>query len=136
MRRGGYKLSEVNVGKFIVNHQINVIDDNKRAYRHTRMNVRYFNNPVNYNELTATEAIQFETEKLLTVEITESELERIADFEAEVFNNLKEHGHYRMFEHMTQLKEREQYIKNKYPAVKKAYEHYSLMLKLAESGEL
>ena len=129
-------MSEVNVGKFIVNHQINVIDDNKRAYRHTRMNVRYFNNPVNYNELTATEAIQFETEKLLTVEITESELERIADFEAEVFNNLKEHGHYRMFEHMTQLKEREQYNKNKYPAVKKAYEHYSLMLKLAESGEL
>jgi len=129
-------MSEVNVGKFIVNHQINVIDDNKRAHKHTRMNVRYFNNPVNYNELTATAAIQFETEKLLTVEITESELERIADFEAEVFNNLKEHGHYRMFEHMVELKEREQYIKNKYPAVKKAYEHYSLMLKLAESGEL
>jgi hypothetical protein len=41
-----------------------------------------------------------------------------------------------MFEHMTQLKEREKYLKNKYPAVKKAYEHYSLMLKLAESGEL
>jgi predicted methyltransferase len=129
-------MSEVNVGKFIVNHRINVIDDNKRAHKHTRMNVRYFNNPVNYNELTATAAIQFETEKLLTVEITESELERIADFEAEVFNNLKEHGHYRMFEHMVELKEREQYIKNKYPAVKKAYEHYSLMLKLAESGEL
>ena len=129
-------MSEVNVGKFIVNHQINVIDDNKRAHKHTRMNVRYFNNPVNYNELTATEAIQYETEKLLTMEITESELERIADFEAEVFNNLKEHGHYRMFEHMVELKEREQYIKNKYPAVKKAYEHYSLMLKLAESGEL
>jgi hypothetical protein len=41
-----------------------------------------------------------------------------------------------MFEHMNELKEREQYLKNKYPAVKKAYEHYSLMLKLAESGEL
>jgi hypothetical protein len=36
----------------------------------------------------------------------------------------------------THLKEREKYLKNKYPAVKKAYEQYSLMLKLAESGEL
>jgi len=125
-----------NIKKFLHYHNMQVIDDNKRAHRHTRMNVKYFNNPVNYNELTAMNAMNFGTEKLLTVEITESELERIADFEAEVFNNLKEHGHYRMFEHMAQLKEREQYIKNKYPAVKKAYEHYSLMLKLAESGEL
>jgi len=129
-------MSNTTVRNFINNHRINVIDDNKRAHRYTGMNVKYFQNPVNYNELTATNAMQFETEKLLTVEIAESELERIADFEAEVFNNLKEHGHYRMFEHMTQLKEREQYIKNKYPAVKKAYEQYSLMLKLAESGEL
>jgi hypothetical protein len=33
-------------------------------------------------------------------------------------------------------KEEEQRLRNKYPAVRKAYEQYSLMLKLAESGEL
>ena len=33
-------------------------------------------------------------------------------------------------------KEEESNLKNNYPAVKKAYEHYSLMLKLAKSGEL
>jgi len=129
-------MSVDNIGKFLKYHDMQVIDDNKRAYKHTRMNVKYFNNFADYNELTATDAIRYDTEKLLTVEITESELQRIADFEAEVFNNLKDHGHYRMFEHMTQLKEREKYLKNKYPAVKKAYEHYSLLLKLAESGEL
>lgn len=129
-------MSDRTVRDFINNHRIRVIDDNKRAHRHTRMNVQYFNNPTNYNELTATDVMEYETVKLLTVEITEHELERIADFESEVFNNLKEHGHYRMFEHMTQLKERERYLRDKYPAVKKAYEHYSLMLKLAESGEL
>ena len=129
-------MSVDNIGKFLKYHDMQVIDDNKRAYKHTRMNVKYFNNFADYNELTATDAIRYDTEKLLTVEITESELQRIANFEAEVFNNLKEHGHYRMFEHMTQLKEREKYLKNKYPAVKKAYEHYSLILKLAESGEL
>ena len=41
-----------------------------------------------------------------------------------------------MFEVVMEQKEREKYLKNKYPAVKKAYEQYSLMLKLAESGEL
>ena len=129
-------MSDDNIKKFVNRHDMQVIDDNKRAYKHTRMDVKYFNNFADYNELTATDAIRYETERLLTVEIAESELQRIADFEAAVFNNLKEHGHYRMFEHMTQLKEREKYLKNKYPAVKKAYEHYSLMLKLAESGEL
>jgi hypothetical protein len=82
------------------------------------------------------EDIVFDSEPLYTVEIAESELERIANFESEVFNNMKKQGHYRMFETLMEQKEREQFLRDKYPAVKKAYEHYSLMLKLAESGEL
>jgi hypothetical protein len=77
-----------------------------------------------------------DTEPLYTVEIAQSELERIADFESEVFNNMKKQGHYRMFETLMEQKERERALRDKYPAVKKAYEQYSLMLKLAESGEL
>jgi len=80
--------------------------------------------------------MRYETVKLYTVEIAENELERIADFEAEVFNNMKDLGHYNMFEHLMDQKEQEKHLRNKYPAVKKAYEHYSLMLKLAESGEV
>jgi hypothetical protein len=76
------------------------------------------------------------SEPLYTVEIAESELQKIADFESQVFNNLKQHGHYGMFEYLMEQKEREKLLKDKYPAVKKAYEHYSLMLKLAESGEI
>ena len=53
-----------------------------------------------------------------------------------MFNNIKETGHYRMFEMLMQQKEEEKYLREKYPAVKKAYEQYSLILKLAESGEL
>jgi predicted methyltransferase len=129
-------MSNESVREFVSRHRIKVIDDNKRAHKYTNMNVKYFSNSNDYNELTAMRVMETETVKLLTVEITESELERIANFEAEVFNNLKEHGHYRMFEHMADLKERERYLRNIYPAVKKAYEHYSLMLKIAESGEL
>jgi hypothetical protein len=121
---------------FMYHHRIAVIDDNKRAYKHTHMNTKFFQFPEDYNMMTATQSIQYETERLYTIEIAESELESIAKFESEVFNNMKQTGHYRLFETMMEQKEEERYLRDKYPAVKKAYEHYSLMLKLAESGEL
>jgi hypothetical protein len=129
-------MSQENVKKFVEYHRINIIDDNKRAHKHTRMNTKFFQFPDDYNKMYATQEIQYETVKLLTVEITEDTLERIADFEAEVFNNMRDQGHYRMFETLMEQKEKEKYLRFRYPAVKKAYEHYSLMLKLAESGEI
>jgi hypothetical protein len=33
-------------------------------------------------------------------------------------------------------RQQEVHLRNKYAAVKKAYEHYQLMIKLAESGEI
>lgn len=77
-----------------------------------------------------------DTEPLYTVEIAESELERIAEFEQQVFNNAKRTGHYNLFEHLMEQKEQEKLLRDRYPAVRKAFEHYSLMLKLAQSGEL
>ena len=51
---------------------------------------------------------------------------------------MKTHGnnHYMMFEMIMEQKQVERRLREKYPSVKKAYEHYSLILKLAESGEL
>ena len=122
--------------QFIQDHRINVLDDNKRAYKHTRMDTRFFQYPNDYNMMTATQAMQYDTERLYTIEISESELTRIAEFEAQVFNNMKQKGHYNMFEDLMNQKEQERALRDKYPAVKKAYEHYSLILKLAESGEM
>ena len=123
-----------NVRQFCEQHQIRVLDTNKRASRYHKINVNYFKDPMDYNRVY--EDIVVDSEPLYTVEIAESELERIADFESEVFNNMKKQGHYRMFETIMQQKEHERILRDRYPAVKKAYEHYSLMLKLAESGEL
>ena len=125
-----------NLKSFIQDHRINLLDDNKRAHKHTRMNTKFFQFPEDYNKLTATDAYQFESERLFTIEVSESELTRIADFESEVFNNMRNKGHYHMFENLMEQKERERALRDKYPAVKKAYEHYSLILKLAESGEM
>ena len=120
--------------KFIQAHGINVLDTNKRASRYHKVNINYCRDPMDFNRVY--EDIVINSEPLYTVEIAESELERIANFESEVFNNMKQQGHYRMFETLIEQKEHERALRDKYPAVKKAYEQYSLMLKLAESGEL
>jgi hypothetical protein len=127
---------DADIKNFLNAHSIRIINDSKRAHRHTRFNTALFQFPEDYNKFLLEETVRFETEKLYTVEIAESELERIARFEAEVFNHMNERGHYGIFDSIMQQKEEERYLKNKYPAVKKAYEHYSLMLKLAKSGEL
>jgi hypothetical protein len=123
-----------NIKTFCKHHNINVLNTNKRAHRYHKVNINYFRDPVDFNIIH--QDVVYDSEPLYTVEIAESELERIADFESEVFNNMKQHGHYRMFEVLMEQKEEEQRLRNKYPAVRKAYEQYSLMLKLAESGEL
>jgi DNA repair ATPase RecN len=121
--------------KFAAEHNLRVIDSSKRAYKHTRANVQLFHFADDYNKFL-NDRITFETEILYTVEISESELERIAEFESQVFNNMKQTGHYNLFETLMDQKEQEIYLRDKYPAVRKAYEQYSLMLKLAQSGEL
>jgi uncharacterized LabA/DUF88 family protein len=122
------------IKEFCNHHSIRVLDTNKRASRYHKINLNYFNDPMDYNKVI--QEIAYDSEPLYTVEIAESELERIADFESQVFNNMKKQGHYRMFEILMEQKEQEKFLRNKYPAVKKAYESYSLILKLAESGEL
>jgi uncharacterized protein YktA (UPF0223 family) len=122
------------VKEFCNHHSIRVLDTNKRASKYHKLNINCFKDPMDFNRVY--EHVVIDSEPLYTVEIAESELARIADFKTKVFNNMKEHGHYRIFEIMMEQKEEEKRLRNKYPAVQKAYEHYSLMLKIAESGEL
>ena len=121
--------------EFNKRHSVRVLDNSKRAHRHTRTNVQMFKFDDDYNKFI-NDHLTFETEVLLTVEIAESELERIAKFEDQVFNNLSKTGHYNLFETLMEQKEQEQRLKDQYPAVKKAYEQYSLLLKMAGSGEI
>ena len=108
---------------FCEHHQIRVLDTNKRAHRYKKIETNYFNDQYDYNKVQS--HLVYDTEPLYTVEIAESELTRIAEFEEQVFNNMKQQGHYQMFEILMEQKEHEKYLRNKYPAVKKAYEQYS-----------
>lgn len=120
---------------FAYRHGIRVVDSSKRAYRHTKQNIQMFRFADDYNRFL-NEHVTFETETLYTVEISESEFQRLAEFEKQVFNNMAEKGHFNLFESLMEQKEQEKYLRDTYPAVKKAYEQYSLILKLAKSGEL
>ena len=127
-------MTNENLRPFCEQHSIKVIDTNKRASRYHKVNVNYFKDPTNFNRVY--QDIVVDSEPLYTIEIAESELERIANFESQVFNNMQQRGHHQMFEILMKQKEREKHLKEKYPSVRRAYEQYSLMLKLAESGEL
>jgi hypothetical protein len=122
-----------NLKEFCKNHKIYIIDTNKKAYKTTKVNVNYFKNFIDYDTI---HNIAMVTEPLYTIEIAESELERISDLETQVLNHMRQHGHYYMFEQLMEQKQKEKYLQDKYPAVKKAYDHYKLLLKLSESGEL
>jgi len=123
------------VKEWCQNHSVRIIDANKKAYVHAPLNVKYFVNPKDYNEIIY-DNLRFETQPLYTIEIAENELQKVAEFESRVFNNMRINGHYNLFEHLMEQKEREKFLRDNYPAVKKAYEHYSLILKMAESGEI
>ena len=122
--------------QFLHDHSIKIIDTNKQCYRHNKMNIQYFQYSDDYNKIPPDVSFRLETEPLYTVELAKSELESIAKFEAEVFNNMKKYNHYGLFESLMAQKTQETYLRDQYPAVKKAYEQYSLMLQLAQAGEL
>lgn len=122
--------------KFAERHGIRVLGDGKRIPRPRRIEPRFFEYSNDFNMIdSVSKHTCYEVEPLLTVEIPQSELDRIANFENQVFNNMAKTGHYNMFEMLMEQKEEEHYLRNKYPAVQKAYEQYSLMLKMAKSGD-
>lgn len=121
---------------FCERHRIQLLSTSKRAHKYQKVNINYFRDPGDFNQIQSHIDLVRDTEPLYTVDIAESELERIAEFEEQVFNHASRTGHYNLFEMLIEQKEKEKFLRDKYPAVKKAYEQYSLMLKLAESGEL
>lgn len=133
MQRSGNEMIE-SVDKFCKRHGIAIVDTNKRAYRMTHMNTQYFAASNDYNEFVT--APRMDTEPLYTVEIAESELTSLADFETDVFNHQSTQGNYNMFETLMKQKQQERYLRDKYPSVATAYENYSLMLHLAQAGEI
>jgi hypothetical protein len=124
-------MNEEKMEKFLHNHQIKILNDQKRYQRYHRIPT-YFDNIEDYNAVVMDTI--FKTEKLYTVEIPESELHRLAEFEHDVFKHMASSGTLDIFNMLIDQKEEEKSLREQFPSVQKAYEHYSLMLTLAKSG--
>jgi hypothetical protein len=124
-------MTEEKMEKFLHNHHIRILNDQKRHQRYHRIPT-YFDHADNYNAVTMDSFLR--TEKLYTVEIPESELEKLAEFEHDVFRHMASQGTMDIFNMLIDQKEEEKYLCEQFPAVQKAYEHYSLMLNLAKAG--
>ena len=117
---------------FLHRHNIKVLDTNKRFARYSPT-YSYFTDSDMMDLITS--KVAYETEPLYTLEIPESEIRRIQEFEDQVFGNMKQQGHYNLFQNLMEMKEEEAALRRQYPAVQKAYEKYSLMLNLCKSGK-
>ena len=117
---------------FCRRHNIKLLNANKRFARYRPM-YNYFTEPDDFNVISS-KAIM-DTEPLYTVEIPESDIKRIQEFEDQVFGNMKEQGHYGLFQNLMEMKEEEARIRRENPAVQKAYENYSLLLNLCKGGK-
>lgn len=115
--------------KWMQDHNIKVLNSNKRVRKFKKPSL--FNDPSDYNNVAVH---VYDSEPLLTLEIPESDLQKMAEFESQVFNNMREQGHYNIFVTMLEQKQEEKELRKKNDAVQKAYEHYSLLLHLTKYG--
>lgn len=113
-------------------HGINVLNTTGRAYRRDLNNYAQFQDPYDYNNMVP-QTFHTVIEKLYTVTIPESSLERLVNVDEEVFKRQGAgQSHYDLFVKMLDQKRAEQNLRESIPAVKKAYEQYSLILALSQ----
>lgn len=117
--------------KFLYRYHMEIVDSNRRQQRYVMP--KFSINDKFDDYLSA--PMYYETETLYTIQIPESRLEDLVDFHNRVEDSIKYTGSMDMFNHFLQKQNDEKMFREKHPAVKKAYEQYRMLYKLAQSGE-
>lgn len=120
------------IRNFCEKYDIHILSSSKRAIRN-RSTPQFFVNSSDKNIIHNT-AREFDTEPMLTVDIPQSRLEALCDLERVFFNNIEDHGHRRVFQVWMDQQQREKEYRDKYSAVRKAYEDYSALLTWVANG--
>jgi hypothetical protein len=120
---------EDNLKKFCENYEVRILNDTKRRARYHPP--RFFTDP-KQADLIRNDVVEYETEKVITLEIPEGRLGALIEMERRFF---QWHHHDRsevdMFQTLMSKEREEAYYRQTNPAVQKAYEQYSIMLNLA-----
>lgn len=114
---------------FCKNYEVNVLNDQKKRARYKP--ARFFTDPFRA-DIVRNDIVEYETERVFTVEIPEGRLKSLAELEYKFYNFQRHSDRPVDLFQMIMDKEREEaHYRQTNEAVRKAYEQYSLMLNLA-----
>jgi hypothetical protein len=115
--------------QFCENYEVNVLNDTKRRARYHPPT--FFTDP-SRADVIRNDIVQYETERVFTVEIPEGRFRTLVEMERR-FYNWQRHTKTEvdLFETLMTKEREEAYLRSTKPAVQKAYEQYSIMLNLA-----
>ncbi len=117
------------VKQFCENYEVRVLNDTKRRARYHPP--RFFTDPERA-DIIRHDVVEYETEKVLTLEIPESRLRTLIEMERKFFKWQRHStGEVDLFQTLMDKEREEANFRNTNPAVQKAYEQYSIMLNLA-----
>ncbi len=117
------------VKKFCENYEVRVLNDSIRRARYHPP--KFFTEPIRA-DIIRNDVVEYETERVITMEIPEGRLKTLIELEKRFF---KWHHHSKheidMFQTLMDKEREEAHYRHTNPAVQKAYEQYSIMLNLA-----
>jgi len=117
------------IDQFCKNYEIQIVDDQKRRARYHPP--RYFTDPLRA-DVVSRDFVEYETEKVFTVQIPESRFQALVEMEQRFFGR-HNHGYSDadMFAMLMEKEREESWHRQSNQSVQKAYEQYSIMLNLA-----
>lgn len=114
---------------FYKNYEVCVLNDSKRRARYHPP--KFFTDPARA-DIIRNDVVEYETEKVITLEIPESRLRTLIEMERRFFKWQRHNpGEIDMFQTLMDKEREESYYRNTNEAVRKAYEQYSMLLNLA-----
>jgi hypothetical protein len=114
--------------EFCENYEVRVLNDSKRRARYHPP--RFFTDPERADIIT--HDMNYETERVVTMEIPEGRLRSLVELEQRFFKwQRHSRGEVDMFQTLMDKEREEAHYRHTNPAVQKAYEQYSMMLNLA-----
>ena len=115
--------------KFCENYEVRVLNDQKRRARYHPP--RFFTEPERA-DIIRNDVVEYETEKVFTLEIPEGRLRALVELERRFFKwQRHSQGEIDMFQMLMEKEREESFYRQTNPAVQKAYEQYSIMLNMS-----
>ena len=115
--------------EFCKNYEVRVLNDQKRRARYHP--AKFFTDPFRA-DIVRNDVVEYETERVFTVEIPEGRLKTLVEMERKFFNYVAHHNQpIDLFQTLMDKEREELHLRQTSPAVQKAYEQYSIMLNLA-----